>query len=155
MYYFVRLLHAQYTDSLYYLLAWVILVDFSCVSSHQNHIFLNNNGSEHSDMTVIHPHLAVNLSLNVRFDPTLCGVYTTTHPPRSFLGGSSPHTWGLRAQYYWEPHSSRFIPTYVGFTFSVGQRGVAESVHPHVRGVYGRFVVQLGIACRFIPVYYA
>ena len=72
----------------------------------------------------------------MRFIPTYVGHTEMFHLLRNRMGGSSPHTWGIRAWGNDRAAIPRFIPTYVGHTrgtFPVC-RGVA--VHPHIRGAY-------------------
>ena len=54
--------------------------------------------------------------------------------------GSSPHAWGIHKQGRCRPRSLRFIPTCVGNTTAKETRPVLQSVHPHVRGEYARWL---------------
>ena len=47
----------------------------------------------------------------------------------------------------------RFIPTYVGYTFSVLQARGEKLVHPHIRGVYTKWRGRSTATWRFIPTY--
>ena len=50
--------------------------------------------------------------------------------------GSSPHTWGIRVDFFGVAGNARFIPTYVGHTHSSDVYRPFRSVHPHIRGAY-------------------
>ena len=50
--------------------------------------------------------------------------------------GSSPHTWGILRSRCSRNCCSRFIPTYVGHTWSGHKLWLPLTVHPHIRGAY-------------------
>ena len=54
--------------------------------------------------------------------------------------GSSPHPWGIRIVHPIGDDRVRFIPTSVGNTCRRTLRSSRHSVHPHIRGEYGRKV---------------
>ena len=54
--------------------------------------------------------------------------------------GSSPPTWGIPRRWKLGTAETRFIPTYVGHTFSLIGWGRFLPVHPHLRGAYGHGV---------------
>ena len=98
--------------------------------------------------------------------PHIRGAYAHCSVLVGFVGGSSPHTWGIRctpfrsvpactvhphirgAYWYLEAQqelSERFIPTYVGHTLRKPGRLHGRSVHPHIRGAY--IIAQGAIIC--------
>ncbi len=107
-----------------------------------------------------------------RFIPTRVGntVYGSSRP--SFMAGSSPRVWGIRAtavprtrQGTVHPHACgeyvcgqsprfvlpRFIPTRVGNTNKSGTRRYVPSVHPHACGEYSWPATASPRPRRFIP----
>ena len=84
--------------------------------------------------------------------PALTPVFATVHPhmcgehivlrPFSVTGaGSSPHVWGTRRFLILSTRASRFIPTCVGNTMSVGMIETRVTVHPHMCGEHCFFVL--------------
>ena len=69
------------------------------------------------------------------------------------MGGSSPHTWGIRLAVRAHFVEDRFIPTYVGHTRRRSVRAWASAVHPHIRGAYALGGVAKITDARFIPTY--
>ena len=70
--------------------------------------------------------------------PHIRGAYATATPPAYMKRGSSPHTWGIRRPLNPCRSSKRFIPTYVGHTAGLLVSRFRCSVHPHIRGAYGK-----------------
>ena len=68
--------------------------------------------------------------------PHIRGAYVDMMHQISRHGGSSPHTWGIRPTPSKAPAALRFIPTYVGHTFSSPSTAISWPVHPHIRGAY-------------------
>ena len=105
--------------------------------------------------------------------PHIRGACIQPDPAVHFQPGSSPHTWGIRPNHGnptstpgSSPHTwgilltdpiirqaYRFIPTYVGHTFSEGKNGEADNgSSPHTWGIQ---LFRLGLVHkpRFIPTY--
>ena len=70
--------------------------------------------------------------------PHIRGAYQQRDQFLRVLAGSSPHTWGIRRRTSTRTKPSRFIPTYVGHTRYKSIPVGRISVHPHIRGAYGR-----------------
>ena len=82
-------------------------------------------------MTPVHPHA--------------CGEYQPSRNWRSSLTGSSPRVWGILPAAAQKRLFQRFIPTRVGNTPHVPDRGCTGPVHPHACGEYhGRFFLPSG-----------
>ena len=74
----------------------------------------------------------------MRFIPTYVGHTAALTEYLRGLAGSSPHTWGIQRPLPGSPKRCRFIPKYVGHTATKGLLVCATTVHPHIRGAYGR-----------------
>ena len=81
----------------------------------------NSLGPPHHHPTV-HPHIR--------------GAYYGISFPVGRFSGSSPHTWGIHRQASGYQRKLRFIPTYVGHTFTAADFDDFFAVHPHIRGAY-------------------
>ena len=68
--------------------------------------------------------------------PHIRGAYNPAVLDGGFAIGSSPHTWGIRVDFFGVAGNARFIPTYVGHTHSSDVYRPFRSVHPHIRGAY-------------------
>ena len=68
--------------------------------------------------------------------PHIRGAYIGDYSRAVELGGSSPHTWGIRSGPASCRSKFRFIPTYVGHTEREQEPGTSRTVHPHIRGAY-------------------
>ena len=85
--------------------------------------------------------------------PHIRGAYTYFFwflPPS---GGSSPHTWGILPEAGINVFGLRFIPTYVGHTYTLQQVLGISAVHPHIRGAYCTANPRIGETIWFIPTY--
>ena len=105
--------------------------------------------------------------------PHIRGAYRRRGLCLFLVGGSSPHTWGIRSSFLLHDPDFRFIPTYVGHTCVIFPPIWETTVHPHIRGAYGHrpgnqsgkcgssphtWGIQFGVAffhrhVRFIPTY--
>ena len=74
--------------------------------------------------------------------PHIRGAYWQGLEIPPALGGSSPHTWGIRVHHPKTSKPLRFIPTYVGHTVDYGIIIARKSVHPHIRGAYTSSIVR-------------
>ena len=70
--------------------------------------------------------------------PHIRGAYSVYPSFLPSVFGSSPPTWGIRLHCFSAVPNDRFIPTYVGHTVSPNATMRPASVHPHLRGAYGR-----------------
>ena len=70
--------------------------------------------------------------------PHIRGAYRAFCPARRCDRGSSPHTWGILLFVGNRTVQDRFIPTYVGHTWTAASRCRLWPVHPHIRGAYVR-----------------
>ena len=75
--------------------------------------------------------------------PHIRGAYLHFNWFAGIRYGSSPHTWGIPKADAENLKTQRFIPTYVGHTFSLPRRKWAWTVHPHIRGAYKGLPVSL------------
>ena len=71
--------------------------------------------------------------------PHIRGAYSGVVREAFGCRGSSPHTWGIQVRQVFQCQTFRFIPTYVGHTYSLILRLRSQAVHPHIRGAYRRF----------------
>ena len=70
--------------------------------------------------------------------PHVRGEYIAARAAQLGQHGSSPRAWGIHTRAA-RPHwPGRFIPTCVGNTNCFMLRDISATVHPHVRGEYGR-----------------
>ena len=76
--------------------------------------------------------------------PHIRGAYLTTCTLALSPSGSSPHTWGILTATQTKTETARFIPTYVGHTFSMMPMQNSGAVHPHIRGAYVSKAVDVG-----------
>ncbi len=74
----------------------------------------------HAQLDSVHPHTR--------------GEHRSSRHPHEPQDGSSPHTWGTRANSSICRRRRRFIPTHVGNTPKDGFTLFHTSVHPHTRG---------------------
>ena len=70
--------------------------------------------------------------------PHVRGEYERAAVIWLFVSGSSPRAWGIPSLLYGAACPDRFIPTCVGNTVHSCLICLMNSVHPHVRGEYGR-----------------
>ena len=100
-----------------------------------------------------HTPVRVNVPSALPVHPHIRGAYPPAVGWSLHLHGSSPHTWGIRANSGVAMQYDRFIPTYVGHTragdFLLGR----WAVHPHIRGAYALGGVAKITDARFIPTY--
>ena len=85
--------------------------------------------------------------------PHIRGAYFALHTAKNAVYGSSPHTWGILIMCAVNPLEIRFIPTYVGHTWSAAaaDRPLSGS-SPHTWGIPGPATGFL-LGGRFIPTY--
>ena len=74
--------------------------------------------------------------------PHIRGAYFRVTSSARNVPGSSPHTWGIQAEWPVSAPAPRFIPTYVGHTVYGAVQNPIPPVHPHIRGAY--VVPQIG-----------
>ena len=68
--------------------------------------------------------------------PHIRGAYIGSFASSSSVHGSSPHTWGIPDETYYDIEGDRFIPTYVGHTAAVlASSGVMFGSSPHTWGI--------------------
>ncbi len=73
--------------------------------------------------------------------PHVCGEHVSGRIPALFKTGSSPRVWGtlfLNTVAVW---SIRFIPTCVGNICPRSSQAALQTVHPHVCGEHGQYIV--------------
>ena len=80
--------------------------------------------------------LEIMLHRGLSVHPHTCGEYIVRHAIPVFVGGSSPHMWGILGLDACERGLGRFIPTHVGNTSSPFTICVMSPVHPHTCGEY-------------------
>ena len=85
--------------------------------------------------------------------PHIRGAYFCTAVLSWQFLGSSPHTWGIHYTKLLFGQTNRFIPTYVGPTYSSPLSWKPYSVHPHIRGAYAAMAARIQQLERFIPTY--
>ena len=85
--------------------------------------------------------------------PHIRGAYDSECVNLVRVGGSSPHTWGIRSGQGQGLISLRFIPTYVGHTRNAVKQVWQIGVHPHIRGAYLLCGSSSHSYIRFIPTY--
>ena len=100
---------------------------------------VGNTSSAYPDSTAtaVHPHVR--------------GEYILPRFHRHGDIGSSPRAWGIPLLGELQVQCRRFIPTCVGNTLPLEAGWSRQSVHPHVRGEYGRRERQRVPGQRFIP----
>ena len=87
------------------------------------------------------------VSLAVAVHPHACGEHTEIIPIIVPPSGSSPRLWGTLLRLQSEVQTFRFIPTPVGNTAVVRDRGPPAPVHPHACGEHAR--INYKFYCRF------
>ena len=86
-----------------------------------------------------------------RFIPTCVGNTPDCLLRGDYETGSSPHAWGIHSRHALGVPARRFIPTCVGNTPGPLMAMRALTVHPHMRGEYGRLVTATGITSGSSP----
>ena len=100
-----------------------------------------------------HTPTARNTALGGSVHPHIRGAYFHVCGAAPTIGGSSPHTWGIRYRERLAVDMIRFIPTYVGHTATFPGRGPLRSgSSPHTWGIL-IYVGKHRPATRFIPTY--
>ena len=100
-----------------------------------------------------HTATALTIPVDTAVHPHIRGAYLLPFPRAVKIGGSSPHTWGIRVPALYTQGVTRFIPTYVGHTISCLYFIGVISVHPHIRGAYIQRIGSSLNIVRFIPTY--
>ena len=87
----------------------------------------------------------------VTVHPHLRGEYVSRRTARNCGSGSSPLAWGIHLNNAPYTTIRRFIPTCVGNTPYISRVVYHSSVHPHLRGEYGKCPASCSLCSRFIP----